>query len=972
MSSIPTLNNNIRLFISSTFNDMQAERDQLVKKVFPLLRAHCEKAGMTFTEVDLRWGITNEEAAEGKVLSICLEEIQQCRPYFIGILGDRYGWIPDTIPVEVSTSEPWLKHESGKSVTELEILHGVLNNPEMANYAFFYFREMGEDAAQAPHADKLAALKSRIKSSGFPVKEGFTSPSELGQWIEEDLKAAIAPQIEIKNNQHEIVRATQEAGAHQQVQSAFFVKPKSQCRQLDTFVNPETKSAPLLICEGEAGSGKYTTLINWYLQRKQTQRLIFYPTRAGGDFSDVDFMLRYLTYQLTNCKPEEIPSDDCDRYQLTNHFLNALETASANGGCTIIIPSVDQLSDAQVGRGLIWMPTHLPQGIQLIISSSSNDILEELQHFPAEQMEQPRLSNDLLDEFIRQFLHQYRKKLPTELIWAITNSPLATLPINLMIILEELRIFGRHEQLESTLSDYLRANDTKELFMKVIARWERDFNPACADMVKTTLTCIFMTVTGHSEAELREILGDKLPIPHAHWAPFFHAISKWLLRVRGNLKIGNQAFIDAIIEKYLQYPENVITAHQKTAHYFLRKLQNEKPGGRAFTELPYALIYGQDYNGFINFFADRETLKSAWNYSPSLVTQYFAIPEERGLGHFSNIINKEIKTADDYNRLQNEDPDYLHTVALIFQKMGYVKEALMFWNMIAGAGQLQNNDELLEAGLSNMAYMKMMAGETDEAINLYNYLLDHYEQKEHVDGIASSYHNLGLCYNTKNDYEEALEYFTPAMNFYAEEGESQKQMQILHNMSNTMELLDRHDEAERMLFEAETICRQLGDNITLAMIFNEKGTLLHNQEKYDEALALHNQALQIFETLNHTDRQVVALALRGKTHFSLMNVSEGTEDYLKAIQTCVDFGLEQFRQEIIRMLNEALPFDVSFWKWAGYTHLLEELNDILIDYRDKQSGKFDEALNDFWQILQKSLDFANTINENMDEDTDKE
>jgi len=77
MAAPKNLNENIRVFISSTFNDMQDERDHLVKKVFPVIRAHCEKAGIGFTEVDLRWGITSEESAEGKVLSICLEEIIQ-------------------------------------------------------------------------------------------------------------------------------------------------------------------------------------------------------------------------------------------------------------------------------------------------------------------------------------------------------------------------------------------------------------------------------------------------------------------------------------------------------------------------------------------------------------------------------------------------------------------------------------------------------------------------------------------------------------------------------------------------------------------------------------------------------------------------------------------------------------------------------------------------------------------------------
>src|SRR5580704_189438 len=101
----------IRVFISSTFRDMQAERDHLVKFIFPQLRRLCESRGVTWGEVDLRWGVTDEEAAEGRVLPICLEEIKRCRPYFIGILGERYGWVPETIAPELIEREPWLKEQ---------------------------------------------------------------------------------------------------------------------------------------------------------------------------------------------------------------------------------------------------------------------------------------------------------------------------------------------------------------------------------------------------------------------------------------------------------------------------------------------------------------------------------------------------------------------------------------------------------------------------------------------------------------------------------------------------------------------------------------------------------------------------------------------------------------------------------------------------------------------------------------------
>ena len=49
----------VRVFLSSTFQDMGLERDALLKYAFPELRKFCEERGLNFVEVDLRWGITS-------------------------------------------------------------------------------------------------------------------------------------------------------------------------------------------------------------------------------------------------------------------------------------------------------------------------------------------------------------------------------------------------------------------------------------------------------------------------------------------------------------------------------------------------------------------------------------------------------------------------------------------------------------------------------------------------------------------------------------------------------------------------------------------------------------------------------------------------------------------------------------------------------------------------------------------------
>jgi len=94
-----------RLFISSTFQDWQSEREYLRAYVFPRIQKLCEDHHARFLPVDLRWGISEEAGKTHETVGICLEEIERCqrltpKPNFLILLGDRYGWrpVPPVIP----------------------------------------------------------------------------------------------------------------------------------------------------------------------------------------------------------------------------------------------------------------------------------------------------------------------------------------------------------------------------------------------------------------------------------------------------------------------------------------------------------------------------------------------------------------------------------------------------------------------------------------------------------------------------------------------------------------------------------------------------------------------------------------------------------------------------------------------------------------------------------------------------------
>ena len=61
----------IRLFVSSTFDDLKVERNILQAEVFPKLLRRCQAKGWTFQAIDLRWGVSSEAALDHSAMRIC-------------------------------------------------------------------------------------------------------------------------------------------------------------------------------------------------------------------------------------------------------------------------------------------------------------------------------------------------------------------------------------------------------------------------------------------------------------------------------------------------------------------------------------------------------------------------------------------------------------------------------------------------------------------------------------------------------------------------------------------------------------------------------------------------------------------------------------------------------------------------------------------------------------------------------------
>jgi tetratricopeptide (TPR) repeat protein len=640
----------IRVFISSTFRDMMRERDLLVKQVFPELRRKCAGRFVTFTEVDLRWGITEEQAAEGQVLPLCLAEIERSRPYFIGLLGERYGWIPDTIRPEVIEREPWLKEHvhCRTSVTELEILHGILNNPKMMSLAFFYFRnpdyvnnpslspevrrEMIErdlpadiekygktEAARRTEErkSKLAALKQRIRDSELPLIETYATPEALAEIVRTQFDALI-DRLYPEEQAPDLL--AQERMAHEAfAKSKLFacINRPAHLAALNSFISPPEHGGKGIVVTGESGCGKTALLAAWardWTAAHPGDFLFQHYFGATPDSASPGGFLQRLLGELKSRFDisEDIPTDP---EKLRDTLLLWLAQAAGQGRVLLVLDGLSQVQGGEAERRLNFLPPHIPPNVAVLASALPGPALDTLRGWGWIEHGLPPAGETEVDAMIGEYLKIHARTLEPALRRQLATAPGASNPLFLRTVLEELRQFGSFERLPQRVAHYLGADNPKALFLRVISRWQEDFDGKDPEkdrlrigLVRRALTHLWAARQGLSEPEWLDLLGaDVEPLsgnstiqrpepamrhstlPRALWTPLFWALEPHLSQSAGLYVFSHDFLRQAIEEEFLPGLDARRSARLAIIDYFERHPNQSQMTPRKAAEWPYQL-----------------------------------------------------------------------------------------------------------------------------------------------------------------------------------------------------------------------------------------------------------------------------------------------------------------------------------------------------------------------------------------------
>ena len=918
----------VRIFLSSTFRDFGEERDLLVKRVFPALRARLRDRFVELVDVDLRWGITPEQAERGEVLPICLSEIDRARPYFIGLLGERYGWIPpeDGYAIDLLERQPWLdEHRGGKSVTELEILHGVLNKPHMHSRAFFYYRAKtysktkGGDYLPASTEDqnRQDELKTRIKKSGYPVTQ-YKDPEALAKRLEKDIWELLDRDFPAADVPDAFERDIMRHDAYASPRKRLYLGGETYLDQLKTWLDDDALKIRI---EGQSGGGKSALLANFInaYRKDHPKDLVFEhylgaSADAANPYALIHRLIKFI--QRTTNSSLDIPEDP---NALIESLPSWLATASAwakkkKRHWIFAIDSINSLTDL---TDLRWWPEFVPAHIHFIISCLPGTVMNALKNnretTPWQVLTVKPLNKRQARDLLITYLAHYNKVLPKPMMDQILAHPLVRNPLFLRTLGEELRVFGVHEELQQQIKHYLQSQTIDDLFERVLQRVEGDCGRRA---VWRSITAIWASRGGLTEKEILAI-ADLAP---AIWAPIRNALDETLLDNNGRLTFAHDFMAIAVKDRYL--PEK---NQEKQAHRFLGKWfqQNANTVRRSFEE-PWQWQQAKDWSKLKTYLSNASNFMALIDHRS----------KQEALMYWQSIESHSKTRLDAMGarlaqKWHHDHPDKTGALALLAwgQFLLYssrYKSALKVLDLLDSQKRYFSKDQWEQANLTRSDTLIALS-DFDEGTLILQDLLRarHKRSKEKHPATAKLMNRLVAVNYTRGNFETAKDIALKTITIQEDiHGKSHfETSQTSNNLANIdielslfQEAVDRHQSVAK-------IRRKLHGEISVecAQSLNNLARAQEGVAAYDEALEGYQQSIEIYqEVLGTFNAEILKPISNRGLLLSMLGRTEEGRDYQKRALDVAERLFPHDHPEIARLLINLAFAETDFDNRKAY------------------------------------------------------
>lgn len=719
------INRKVRVFISSTFSDMQNERNIIVHSVFPRLRKNFSAKLIDITEVDLRWGIPEEDSENSRILEICIGEVLHCSPFFVGMIGDRYGSIA---PEDAVNNLPPAYRKAlgseippGLSITELEMRAGVFV-PKNVDFSCFLVKDtvLNNPELQPEVTNLVSHIDNTYKMLSY------SSDSEFEDLLYDNLydyiSKVIPDDLEIPYDDTAYLSHLKilKSNNYRYIPDNYFI------------VNLERKinQHGCLYVHGQKGMGK-SACVSYLIKEEGLTRdgkVFFHYATAGNQSVHLDnAMLRLRKYLQAEFGGT---STETDNYSAV---VEILRSSVVNERVVFFFDALDHIDDVTAIYKLFAL-AKINTNVHIVCSGTKeysrimNDQIATM--YP--------LTSDQVMQIVNGTLVQFGKKLSRQMKHDILKKEQCSNPLFLRALLSQLVMYGTYATFDTFFYRLLESDDFSQLFSVVVSRIKSYFEERNIDgqQVYLALALIAYSNNGVKESELQDML-DLLPVAKS---VFLAAIDLFTIEDNGLIRF-NHDLILATTKKILS--DTGKRYDEIAAKLFIEYFTSRDDDWRKYSELTYQLHRLGRMCELRNALSD-----------PGCFVYLYRNEYHTLIGYLSAFVDEQQNIANGVCTGLSDETKICVAEAMCLA--GCHRAAIAIVTELYGRASDPDVKVRLLDVLARSQY-KLALDHFQRSIDTYNKLLDYYKSLHPADetGYASRAYLLGVAYKSAGDLTTA-------------------------------------------------------------------------------------------------------------------------------------------------------------------------------------------------------------------------
>lgn len=445
----------LSIFVSSTFSDMQSERDIIRQRVLPRLQRVASRYGESVRIIDLRWGVNTtampEKQATEKIMDVCFEQIDKCNGRMLCLLGNRYGWIPEYDFNEIN-ERYGLNLSSRVSATELEIQYGILqrSHPQKAMVLIRdEIRSLPEELESQYSDDnsRLNLLKQQLLQSSSCICKNYSleyhDESFDGLDDFEDLVFSILCEyisselIENDLDHYEKIKKHFDAYIDEEAQNYFV--PSSLNEDISRFINSRYAIG---ILKADAGMGKSAYASHFCSKEKNNRKIFYFFCGRNAESETPLQLLNYLIYQVSKSIGICVGKLSSNIQENAHIFTYLIEQFAED--VVFVVDGVNHLVCSYDER-FSWFPERIPDNVKFLLSTLTEDksyeYLNQFSHIQVITI--PKLEKPIT--FIKHLLQMNGKDVQEEILSAALSKHIIENYYYAKMIADALAMMDRYD-----------------------------------------------------------------------------------------------------------------------------------------------------------------------------------------------------------------------------------------------------------------------------------------------------------------------------------------------------------------------------------------------------------------------------------------------------------------------------------------------------------------------------------------------